>query len=268
MTRYLAEITYYDGQVGQALAMLEEQGVADNTLVVVVSEQGSSFPFGKWTCYDTGLQSAFIARWPGKIKAGTVSDAMIEYCDVLPTFVEAAGGTPAPVLDGRSLLPVLFGQKKEHKRFVFGEMTTRGIINGSDSYGIRSIRSRQYKYIWNFTPDVAFRNACVKSKAFKSWQAKAQAGDADAADKVHRYQHRPKEELYDVTTDTYEWRNLSDSPDHAKIKAELRTELLRWMKHTGDQGQATELDARNHQGNGNAKRKTPTTRKRNARANR
>jgi len=266
MTRYLAEITYYDGQVGQALSMLDKLGAADNTLVVVVSEQGSSFPFGKWTCYDTGLQSAFIARWPGRIKAGTVSHAMIEYCDVLPTFVDAAGGTPAPVLDGKSLLPVLFGKTKEHKQYVFGEMTTRGIINGSDSYGIRSIRSRQFKYIWNFTPDVAFQNVCVKSAAFKSWQAKAAAGDTDAADKVRRYQHRPKEELYQVTTDPYEWHNLSNSPDHATIKAELRTELLRWMKHTGDQGQATELDALNHQGKAQAKKKTP--RKRNARASR
>ena len=256
MTRYLAEITYYDSQVGQALALLDRQGLADNTLVIVVSEQGSSFPFGKWTCYDTGLQSAMIARWPGKIEAGSVSHAMIEYCDVLPTFVEAAGGTPAKVLDGTSLLPVFSGKKTEHKQYVFGEMTTRGIINGSDSYGIRSIRSRQYKYIWNFTPDVPFRNACVKSAVFKSWQAKAAAGDADAADKVRRYQHRPGEELYDVTADPTEWHNLSDSPNHAKIKAELRKELLSWMKHTGDQGQATELDALNHQGNGKAKRKT------------
>lgn len=265
MTRYLAEITYYDGQVGQALAILKEQGVADNTLVVVVSEQGSSFPFGKWTCYDTGLQSAMIARWPGKIKAGTINDAMIEYCDILPTFIDATGGTPASVLDGKSLLPVLFGKKKEHKTYVFGEMTTRGIINGSDTYGIRSIRSRQYKYIWNFTPDIAFRNACTKSAVFQSWQAKAQAGDADAAEKVRRYQHRPKEELYAVTTDPYEWKNLSDSPDHAKIKAELRAELLNWMKRTGDQGQATEMDALNHQGKARNKKKAATTpRKRNA----
>ncbi len=268
MTRYLAEITYYDGQVGQALSMLEQYNLTDNTLVIVVSEQGSSFPFAKWTCYDTGLQSAFIARWPGKIKAGSVSDAMIEYCDVLPTFVEAAGGIPARVLDGKSLLPVLFGKNKEHKKYVFGEMTTRGIINGSDSYGIRSIRSRQYKYIWNFTPDVAFRNACVKSATFKSWQAKAQAGDGDAAEKVRRYQQRPGEELYDITSDTYEWHNLSHSPDHAKIKAELRGELLRWMGRTDDMGQETEMDALNHQGRAQNKKKTTTPRKRNARTNR
>ena len=70
MSRYLAEITYYDSQVGTILDLLEKHGFAKNTLVIVTSEQGSSFPFGKWTCYDTGLQTAFIARWPRKTKPG------------------------------------------------------------------------------------------------------------------------------------------------------------------------------------------------------
>ena len=54
------------------------------TLVIVVSEQGNSFPFAKWTCYDVGLASGCIARWPGKVKPGSVSDALIEYVDVVP----------------------------------------------------------------------------------------------------------------------------------------------------------------------------------------
>ncbi len=246
MTRYLAEITYYDGQVGQALALLDKHGLADNTLVIVVSEQGSSFPFGKWTCYDTGLQSAFIARWPGKIKPGTVNDALIEYVDVLPTYIEAAGGTPPSALDGKSLLPVLLGKAKEHKEYVFGEMTTCGIINGSEHFGIRSIRSRRFKYVWNFTPETKFQNACTKSSIFKSWRDKA-ASNSDAADKVRRYEHRPAEELYDITEDQYEWNNLADDPKYAKVKAELRRRLLQWMKAMGDKGQQTEMEAFEHQ---------------------
>ena len=254
LTKYLAEITYYDGQVGQALALLDKHELADNTLVIVVSEQGSSFPFGKWTCYDTGLQSAFIARWPGRIKPGTVSDAMIEYGDVLPTYIEAAGGTPPNVLDGKSLLPVLLGKTTEHKQYVYGEMTTRGIINGSTTFGIRSIRSRQFKYVWNFTPQIKFQNAATKSAIFRSWRAKAES-DADAAEKVRRYENRPGEELYDVVKDPYEWKNLADDPAHAETKAKLRKKLLAWMKACGDKGQQTELEAREHQGRGRRKKK-------------
>lgn len=247
LAAYMAEITYFDWQVGELLKLLDKHKLADNTLVLVVSEQGSSFPFGKWTCYDTGLQSACIARWPGNIKPATISDAMIEYVDVLPTFVTAAGGKPAAVLDGKSFLPVLRGGTDHHKDFVYGIMTTRGINNGSDHFGIRSVRSGKYKYILNLTPDVPFRNACTKSSIFQSWEANAKAGDKEAKDKVHRYRRRPGEELYDVSKDWYEWNNLADDPKYATVEAELKTKLAAWMKEQGDKGQQTELEAFDHQ---------------------
>ncbi len=259
MVKYLAEITYYDWQVGELLSLLEKHDLAENTMVIVVSEQGSAFPFGKWTCYDIGLQSACIVRWPGKVKPDSRTNALIEYIDILPTFIDAAGGTPPDVLQGRSLLPVLTGKTDHHKDYVFGEMTTRGIINGSDSFGIRSVRGDRFKYIWNFTPETVFTNACTKSAVFRSWIAKAKAGDADAADKVRRYQHRPAEELYDLKNDWYEWKNLADDPEHAKVKAELKAELQRWMSAQGDLGQQTELAAREHQGGGKRKTKGAPT---------
>ncbi|MBL6765230.1 MAG: sulfatase [Verrucomicrobiae bacterium] len=250
MSRYLAEITYFDGQVGELLKLLGKHGLASNTLVMVVSEQGASLPFGKWTCYDTGLQSAMVVRWPGKVKAGAVTDAMVEYVDVLPTFVSAAGGKPAKVLDGRSFLPVLAGETDRHKSHVYGLMTTRGIINGSDHFGIRSVRDGRFKYIWNLTPEIEFRNACVKSPEFESWEAAAAKGDADAAEKVRRYKQRPGEELYDVSVDPLEWKNLANDPKFAEIKSELRARLDDWMTSQGDQGQQTELEAGEHQHRG------------------
>lgn len=242
MSRYLAEITYFDDQVGQAMAILERHAVTEDTLVVVVSEQGSSMPFAKWTCYDHGLQSACIARWPGEIQPASVNPAMIEYVDLLPTFIEVAGGQADAALDGQSLLPVFAG-KQEHKRFVFGEMTTRGINNGADYYGIRSVRSERFKYIWNFTPEVTFQNACTNSPEFVSWKKLAAAGDKLARAKVNRYVHRPAVELYDVEQDPLELNNLADDPQYASVQLELRAELEKWMQACGDEGQATELRA-------------------------
>lgn len=174
-----------------------------------------------------------------------VNNALIEYVDILPTFIEAAGGTVPSVLDGKSLLPVLQGKTKEHKEYVFGKMTTRGSSRGSESFGIRSIRSHRFKYLWNFTPEIKFQNACTNLAIFKSWRDKA-ASDPDAAQKVHRYEHRPKEELYEITMDPYEWNNLADDPKYAKVKAELRKHLLEWMEAMGDKGQQTELEALEH----------------------
>jgi uncharacterized sulfatase len=251
---YLAEITYFDGQVGHCLKLLNKYKLAENTLVIVTSEQGSSFPFGKWTCYDTGLQNALIARWPGRIKQGTLSDAMIEYVDVVPTFVDAAGGKPADVLDGKSYLPVLLGKTDLHKQHVYALHTTRGIINGNEYFGIRTVRSGRFKYILNLTPEVRFQNACTKSSIFKSWEAKA-GTDPEAAEKVRRYRHRPAVELFDTINDPYEWNNLSGKPEYAVVQNELKQRLAGWMASQGDKGQQTELEAKEHQGRNRKKKK-------------
>ncbi|MEM7147783.1 MAG: sulfatase [Verrucomicrobiota bacterium] len=247
-SRYLAEITYYDGQVGEILDLLDKHGLAENTLVLLTSEQGNSLPFAKWTLYDSGLQTALLGRWPGKIAPGTTTDAMVEYVDVVPTLVEAAGGEPDVNLDGESFLPVLLGEKDDHKEYVYGIMTTRGIINGSETFGIRSVRSGQYKLIVNLTPEIEFTNACTKSDEFQSWVAKAEAGDKDAAEKVKRYSWRPAVELYDVQKDPLERENLAKNPEYAGEVKKLRAKLDAWMASQGDEGQATEAAAHLHQG--------------------
>ena len=254
-SKYLAEITYYDSQVGQIMELLEKHGLVDNTLVMVTSEQGSSFPFAKWTCYDAGLQSAMICRWPGKIKAGSLSSAMVEYVDITPTFIEVAGGGALKHLDGKSMLGVLQGKTKTHKDHVYGIMTTRGINSGSEHYGIRSVRSKTHKLIVNLTPEIEFRNVFMKEDIFISWEKKATGGDAGAIALVKRFKHRPAIELYDLGKDPFEQTNIASNPENAQVIKALRIELDAWMKSQGDLGQATELDAKNHQGRGRSKKK-------------
>ena len=243
-SRYLAEISYYDDQVGQILELLEKHDLASNTVVIVLSEQGNSMPFAKWTCYDSGLQSAMLVRWPGRIEAGSVSDAMVEYVDVLPTIMAIAGiEDENRVLDGRSFLPVLQGETKQHKDFVFGAMTTRGIINGNDSYPIRSVRSATHKLILNLQHEQLFTNACVKSPEFVSLVEAAIDGNQDAAKAVNRYQNRPAVELYDVINDPLEMKNIAGDPNNEQVITALRAELNAWMKSQGDLGVETEMKA-------------------------
>jgi len=242
-SKYLAEITYFDSQVGELVGLLDRSPLRDNTLVIVLSEQGNSFPFAKWTCYDVGLASACIARWPGKVKPGSVSDALIEYVDVTPTFLEAAGVERPEVLDGRSFVPVLTGRATTHKTHVFGLQTTRGINAGSDHYGIRSVRDARYRYVRNLTPEATFKNAATQDATFKTWEKMAAAGDAHAKRLVHDYQHRPAEELFDCEADPWNRNNLANDPKFAEPLAALRARLDGWMKQQGDGGQATEMKA-------------------------
>lgn len=262
LTKYYAEITYLDGQLGACLGIVEKSGQAANTIVIFTSEQGASFPSGgKWTCYDTGLKTAFIVRWPGKIKAGTRADALTQYVDVVPTLIEAAGGTPERMetgrpdanndkgFDGRSFLPVLQGRTDKHRDYVYGAHTTRGIIRGSACYPIRSVRSSRFKYIWNPNHESVFYNVVSTGpKSMLETWIRYGKDNPHAAFLTQRYQYRPEEELYDVQQDPLELNNLAANGDYVEIKAQLRTELLAWMQQQGDEGISTELKALQRQG--------------------
>lgn len=242
-SRYLAEITYYDNQVGQILALLEKHELSDDTLVMVVSEQGSAMPFAKWTCYGNGLQSAMIVRWPGKVSAGSTTDALVEYCDVVPTFVDAAGGKPAKVLDGKSFIPVLMGKTNRHKEYVFAQATTRGINNGSDNFPIRTVRDDRYRLVWNLNSMAEYKNNAMTMDFFKSMEAAAESGEWHANEYVNRYKFRPELELFDCSEDSLEMNNLARNPEYAKTIDRLKSKLDAWMQDQGDFGIPTEMDA-------------------------
>lgn len=247
-SKYLAEVTYFDAQCGRLLTMLDEYELADNTLVMAVSEQGSGFPFAKWTCYELGLASGMVVRWPGKVEPGSRSDALVEYCDVAPTFLQAAGVAPPPTMDGRSFLPVLLNERDEHKQYTFGIQTTRGIINGSEVFGIRSCGTKRYRYIRNLNHDQPFSNAVMRAGGdrvsfWNQWLAAAANGDDHARRMTQKYQHRPHEELYDVQQDPHCLNNLIESAELQPVVRELSARLDTWMMSQGDQGKETEAMA-------------------------
>jgi len=85
--------------------------LATNTLFLFSSDHGAQWPFGKWNPYETSVRTPLIAAWPGVIKPGTRTDAMVSWVDLLPALVELAGGTPPPGLDGKSFAGVLRGSE-------------------------------------------------------------------------------------------------------------------------------------------------------------
>ncbi|OXU15607.1 sulfatase family protein [Sedimentisphaera salicampi] len=249
MTKYLAEVTYFDSQVGQLLDLLDKHNLSDNTMVMVVSEQGNALPFAKWTCYEDGLGSIMIVRWPGKVEAGSKSDAIVEYVDVTPTFIEAAGGKPPEILDGKSMLGLLTGKTDKHKDYTFGIHTSRGILKNKQPYPIRSVRDENYRLIWNLIPENEFQNVVTEnpSSEFQSMLDLAASGDEHAQEYTHKYQHRPEFELYNIKQDPANINNLADEPGYEEVFKRLKGKLDEWMKDQGDRGIQTELNAYDHQ---------------------
>jgi len=244
--KYLAEINYMDQEFGTLLDKLHSHKVADKSVVVYLSEQGNSLPFAKWTCYDAGVHSACIVRWPDQIKPNTTSEALIEYVDVLPSFLEIAGVKPSGSLDGKSFVPVLKSELKEHKQYTFSLQTTRGIYSGSEYYGIRSVADKKYRYILNLTPEVVFQNTEVLGPLFRKWQKKAET-DSVARNITIKFQHRPTVELYDLEKDKYCMNNIAGTPENKSILERMDKVLKKWMTSCGDEGQTTEMKALDHQ---------------------
>ena len=232
--KYLAELTELDRQVGDVMNLLQEEKLAENTIFIFASEQGAQFPFAKWTQWDGGIKFVMIASWPGKIKANSTTEAIVQYEDFVPTLVDAAGGKPVPGIDGRSFLDVLVGKTDEHRKYAFGahSNTPKG-----QPYPIRSIRNKKYKLIYNLLPESTyFQKYLMKYDAtWKSWVEKAKT-DEEAARVVSRFEKRPEIQFYDVVNDPFEINDIAGEAKYAAIIKEMRTELEAWMKSQGDTG--------------------------------
>jgi arylsulfatase len=129
---YAGMISYFDEQVGEIVAILKELGLYENTLIIFSSDNGPSFnggtdspwfesakPFkseagwGKGNVTEGGIRVPMIAHWPGKISAGSKSDHLSAFYDVLPTLCELAGIEPAEKTDGISFLATLLGKETQ-----------------------------------------------------------------------------------------------------------------------------------------------------------
>ena len=241
-TKYLAEIEVLDKQVGATLKLLEEEGIADNTIVIFTSEQGAQQPFCKWTNWDMGVHTGLIVRWPGKVKAGVRTNALVQYNDVLPTLIDALGGKVSEEFDGSSFLSVLKGEKIEHRKYAY---FMHNNIPEGPAYPIRSITDGTYHYIRNLTPESLYIEKHLMAQQplneyWPSWVFNS-SDHPEILDLVNRYQKRPEVQLYNTKDDPFELVNLAEEKSVRGIKKELSKELDRWMKQQGDPG--AEIDS-------------------------
>jgi len=236
-SRYLAEITYFDRQVGEILKTLEETGKAENTLVMLSTEQGWQFSGGKWTNWNQGVHTGIIAKWPGKIKPGTTTNALIQFADITPTFIDLAGGKKISGLSGKSFLDVLLHKKDKHRKYVY--CMHNNIPEGSP-YPIRSIISKDYHYIVNLLPDSIYFEKHLEAGAhgetwWERWKDAAELNEREDF-LVKRFYKRPPEELYSVKNDPDQFHNLAENHNLKSKKALLNRKLNKWMKSQKDPG--------------------------------
>jgi N-sulfoglucosamine sulfohydrolase len=219
MASFKASARTLDQGVGAVLHALDEQGLVDNTILVLTTDHGLPFPGAKATLTDRGLGVMLIVRGPGGFLGGHVVDALVSHVDLYPTLCELAGAPLPSDLAGHSLLPLARGETPEVRDELFAELTYHVAYDPQ-----RAIRTKRHKYIRHFGERLQPVLPNVDDSPSK--ELLVAAGWRDRV--------RPREELYDLLMDPGEMRNLAADPTAEALRAELAGRLERWMSDTGD----------------------------------
>lgn len=232
--KYVAAIAELDRELGLVYDTVREV-LGEDTFFLHTSDHGAQWPFGKWTLYEDGVRTPLLVSWPGRIAANQRTEAMVSWIDILPTLLEAAGGTAPAEIDGRSFLPVLEGKAAKHRDFIYTTHSGDGNFNVYPMRGV--IDEAGDKYIRNLHPEFRFLSHVTKNTGdsgyWDSWLDSA-VSDAKARAIVEAYQTRPAAELYQTTRDPWERDNLATDPHHAERLDELSAKLDGWMAETKD----------------------------------
>ena len=214
--------------------MLEEEGFADTTLVMVYAgDHGMSFPVAKSNDNENSSRGALMIRWPGVTKPDSVDrDHLVSTLDFAPTLLDAASLPPLAGIDGRSFLPAVKGETMPGWDRVY---TFYNAAFGNRWLPMRCVRTKDHSYIWNAWSD-GTHEYHTENMAGLTWKTMLAAAPTHPAIQARTdfYLHRVPEEFYDLTHDRCERANLIDELSRqAEIEA-MRQDLLGLMRRTGD----------------------------------
>ncbi|BCW05935.1 sulfatase [Arthrobacter sp. NtRootA1] len=245
-SRYLDLITEMDHWVGGILDQLEEDGLADNTIVVFWSDHGRGMPRAKRWATEAGLREPLIVRWPGKIAPATVVTDVVQTLDLAPTMLTACG------------LPV-----PGHMQGVPFLSSNGGIVQGTNEYAFggrdrmdeaedtsRTVRDARFRYIRHFHPDRAALPYTSYPDQLATWAelrnlAKQEAGQVGRGEPRSHFtdlqrtlvaSSKPEEELYDISADPHETCDLARNPNYTSTVERMRSALQDWQDRYGDLG--------------------------------
>ncbi|MFV0240785.1 MAG: sulfatase [Lacrimispora sphenoides] len=217
---YLMSVKCADTCFGQVITCLKEEGLWENTIILFTTDHGLPNPFSKCTLFDSGIGVNLMIRSPGALANGTVADSLVSHMDVFPTLCELLELEKPEYLEGKSLVPLLTGEKEEIRSDVFAE------INFHTSYEpARCVRTKRYKYIRYYdTTYLKINQSNIDESMTKDYFLKQ---DLESQTKY-------EEALYDLLYDPGERNNLAHNGEYASVLKEMSQRLLVYQEETGD----------------------------------
>jgi uncharacterized sulfatase len=243
--QYYDRLTEMDSQAGQALRELNAAGLADNTIVFYYGDHGSGMPRSKRWPYNSGLQVPLIVHVPEALrglapkgyKAGGSSDQLVGFIDLAPTLLSICGIKPPEYFHGHAFMGTHAAPAQPYGYGFRGRMDERNDL-------VRVVRDRRYIYIRNYNPHKIYGqyiDYMFQTPTTRRWHELYEAGELKPP-QTFFWETKPAEELYDLEADPDEVNNLADSPDHAAIKARLRTAQQKLAKDILDVGFLPEIE--------------------------
>ncbi len=234
--RYLDNIETLDKQVGDLLAQLEEDGLAENTVVFFWSDHGRGLPRAKRWIYDSGIHIPLMIRWPGVIEPGSVSDELVSSIDFGATVLSIADVEVPSYMQGQAFLGE---QKAGPREYIFAH---RDRMDEAVDM-IRCVRDKQFKYIRNFQPEKPYAQPIEwmdRMPTMQEWRRLAAEDKLVGPQKLFFQETKPVEELYDIQADPHEVNNLADDPNYKDDLERMRLVLTNWMEEIKDLGHIPE----------------------------
>ena len=236
LARMYDNIADMDAQVGEILKQLEDDGLAENTIVFYWSDHGDGVPRAKRSLYDSGLRVPLMIRWPktlgSTIAPGSVRDELVSFIDLAPTVLALAGVEIPAHFQGR----VLVGPRATPApEFVFAARDRMDIEYDM----MRSARDTRFLYIRNFSPELPYAGHIIywnQSAIMQEWFRLQAERNLSGPAALWMRTTRPAEELYDTQADPHQVHNLAGEPAHRATLARMRSAVTEWMARIGDQG--------------------------------
>lgn len=260
---YGAEIEWYDRQLSRIIDILKEEGEFENTLIIVMADNGMPFPSAKANCFEYGIHVPLAMCWAKEIKKGGVSNELVSGVDMAPTILDAAGIRHKTEMSGNSLLPYL----KRHKKSTGRTMAFAGRERHSSArynnwgYPIRVMRTKDFLYIRNFRPErwpsgdpycfnkkgepMPMHSAYYDIDHGPTWSFIVDNRDNPDIFPyfMKAVSKRPYEELYDINSDPGCLVNLAGNGKHMKKLNYFRKELDKMLKKTRDTRYGSQPDS-------------------------
>ena len=232
LVSYYNEIQRFDYYIGEVVKELENQGIADNTLIMVLADNGRPFPRCKTRVYDSGMKTPFVVNWPDGIsKPGSVSNSLISVIDIAPTMLELAGIKPGPSFMGENFTSLLDNPDQEFRNYVFAEHNWHDY----EAYE-RSVRTKDFLYVRNERPNMSQPGPADsnRSPSFRELQRQRDARKLNHAQHDVFKSPRPYEELYSNHNDPHQISNIASLDEYQEVLGDLRNVLDQWQRETKD----------------------------------